>query len=263
VGVTRVMPTFFRFNCRKTETLRAASLHYRTNGINMRVYRLVVVVLVATVVSLLLDGCSSGASRAIERPITIQASTARPSEAPIVTPIAPPNVKETQDTVARLLQGDVTLVAGQNPMVLVGDFNGDSSPDLAVAVKSVSAKLSEVNAALANWTVQDPHHSYVAPKDKSVVVVPPAPKPETVKTGEVLLLVIHGYGPAGWRDPLATQTYLLREAIGTGVEVAKPSQVLAKHFGPFPTPRDVISEMYAGKHGVIYWTGAAYAWHAE
>jgi hypothetical protein len=229
----------------------------------MRVYPLVVVLSVATVVSLLLDGCSSGASRAIEQPITVQASTVRPSEASIVTPIAPPTVKETQDTVARLFQGDVTLVAGQNPMVLVGDFNGDSSLDLAVAVKPVPAKLSEINAALANWTVQDPHRSYVAPKDKSVVVVPPAPKPETVKAEEVLLLVIHGYGAAGWRDPLANQTYLLKETIGSRAEVAKPSQALAKDFGPFPSPRDVISETFAGKHGVIYWTGAAYAWHEE
>ena len=229
----------------------------------MRIYPLVVVVSVATVVSLLLDGCSSGASRSIEQPITVQASTARPSEVPIVSPIAPQTVKETQDTVARLFQGDVTLVAGQNPIVLIGDFNGDSSPDLAVAVKPTPARLSEVNAALANWTVQNPHHSYVAPRDKSVVVLPPAPKPEAVKAGEVLLLVIHGYGAAGWRDPLATQTYLLKEAIGSRAEVAKPSQALAKDFGPFPSPRDVISETFAGKRGVIYWTGAAYAWHEE
>ena len=225
----------------------------------MRVNSFIVVVL-----SLLLNGCSSSGSRAVEQPITVEATTINKSaETALMKPIPSPTVMEAEAIVARLFRGDVAVAGGRKPMVLVGDFNGDSSTDLAVAVKPNPAKLSEVNATLANWTVQDPHRSYVAPKDKSVVVLPPIGKGERVKPGETLLVVIHGCGAEGWRDPLATQTYLLREAIGTGVRVAKPSQALAKDFGPFPSPRDVISENFGGKHGVIYWTGAAYAWHAE
>lgn len=229
----------------------------------MRVYSFTVITLSAVVLSLLLDGCSSSGSRAVEQPITVEAATIKSVGAAVMKPIPPPTLTEAEATVARLFNSDVAVVRGRKPIILVGDFNGDSSTDLAVAVKPNPAKLSEVNATLANWTVQDPHRSYVAPKDKSVVVLPPIGKAERVKPGETLLVVIHGCGAEGWRDPLATQTYLLREAIGTGAEVAKPSQALAKDFGPFPSPRDVISERYAGKHGVIYWTGAAYAWHAE
>jgi hypothetical protein len=229
----------------------------------MRACSLIVVVWSAAVLSLLLNGCSSSGSRAVEQPITVEAANINSAGTAVMKPIPPPTAQETEATVARLFRGDVAVVGGREAMVLVGDFNGDSSTDLAVAVKPKPAKLSEVNAVLANWTVQDPHRSYVAPKGKSVVVLPPAPKAEKVKAGELLLVVIHGYGPAGWRDSLATQTYLLREAIGTGAEAAKPSQALAKDFGPFSSPRDVISEKLAGTHGVIYWTGAAYAWHAK
>jgi len=217
---------------------------------------------IGTTACVLLSGCNSG-NRAVEQPITVEAATVKAVETTAMKPISPPTRKETEERVARIFHGDVSIVGGRQAMVLIGDFNGDSSMDLAVAVRPNPAKLREVNSALANWTVQDPHHSYVAPKDKSVVVVPPIGKPAEVKAGEPLLVVIHGCGADGWRDPLATQTYLLTKAIGSGAKVAKPSQALAKDFGPFPSPRDVISETYAGKHGVIYWTGAAYAWHAE
>jgi hypothetical protein len=217
----------------------------------------------ASIISLALNGCSRNVGRAVEQPITVEAATVKTADTAVMKPIPPPTVKETEATVSRLFRGDVSVLGGRQAMVLTGDFNGDSSMDLAVAVKPNPAKLSEVNAALANWTVQDPHHSYVAPRDKSVVTLPPVEKPEKVKAGETLLVVIHGCGAEGWRDPLASQMYILREAIGTGAHVAKPSPALAKDFGPFPSPRDVISETYTRKHGVIYWTGAAYAWHAE
>jgi hypothetical protein len=229
----------------------------------MRVCFLILVVSSAAVLSLVFNGCSSSGSRTVEGPITVEAATLKSAGTAVMKPIAAPTAQETEAAVARLFKGDVAVVGGRQSMVLVGDFNGDSSTDLAVAVKPNPGKLNEVNATLANWTVQDPHRSYVAPKDKSVVVLPPTEKAEKVKPGETLLVVIHGCGAEGWRDPLATQTYLLRNSVGTGARVAKPSQALAKDFGPFPSPRDVISESYAGKHGVIYWTGAAYAWHAE
>lgn len=243
---------------------QAASLHREANEISMRVFfRLFFGASIFSMISLALNGCSGDVGRTVEQPITAEAATVKAVETAVMKPIPPPTVNETEATVTRLFGGDVTVLRGRQAIVLVGDFNGDSSTDLAVAVKPNPAKLSEINAALANWTVQDPRHSYVAPKNKSVVTLPPIEKPEKVKAGETLLLVIHGCGAQGWRDTLASQMYLLREADGAGVRVAKPSPALAKDFGPFPSPRDVISETYAGKHGVIYWTGAAYAWHAE
>jgi len=95
------------------------------------------------------------------------------------------------------------------------------------------------------------------------VTLPPSPKPEKVRAGETLLVVVHGYGPKGWRDPLAGQTYVLMQAAGKMLQVVKPSSELAKDFGEFPSERDVIAENLSGKYGVIYWTGAAYAWHVE
>jgi hypothetical protein len=212
---------------------------------------------------LLLSACSANANRAVEKPITISAATAKTPEQALPVSIEPPTPEEVEKVVAHLFNRDVSLMAGPRPFVLVGDFNGDNSLDLAVAVRPESTKLDEINAELANWTVQDPRRAYVPPRGKSVEVLPPAPKPEKAKAGENLLAVIHGYGPDGWRDPLASQTYLLKNAVGVRPVVGKPSQALASDFGPFPSPRDVISENFSGQHGVIYWTGAAYAWHAE
>ena len=175
----------------------------------------------------------------------------------------PPTPGEVQATVARVLGSDVFVIGGDKPVALMGDFNGDTYPDLAVAVKPASDKLDDINAELANWLVENPRHSYVAPRNKSTVTLPPSPKPEKVRAGETLLVVVHGYGPKGWRDPLAGQTYVLRQAAGKMLQVAKPSSELAKDFGEFPSARDVIAENLSGKHGVIYWTGAAYAWHVE
>src|SRR5438094_1204500 len=137
----------------------------------MRVYSLIVFVL-----SLLLNGCSSSGSRAVEQPITVEAATIKSAGTAVMKPIPSPTVMEAEAIVARLFRGDVAVAGGRKPMVLVGDFNGDSSTDLAVAVKPNPAKLTEVTATRANRTVQDPHRSYVAPKDKSVVVLPPIGK---------------------------------------------------------------------------------------
>jgi hypothetical protein len=219
-------------------------------------------VFTAAVVLLLLNACTSNSSR-VERPITVEASTAKPPGLPKAVPAPAPTPQEAREVVARLFGEDVVVAGGDTPTVLAGDFNGDDSTDLAVAVKPAPNKLGEINAELANWTVQNPHRSYVPPKDKSVVVLPPPPKPEKVKAGENLLVIIHGHGRQGWRDSLARQVYLLKDAMGPHLGLAKPSEKLIKDFGMFSSSRDVIAEQFDGKRGVIYWTGAAYAWHAE
>jgi hypothetical protein len=212
---------------------------------------------------LVLAGCARNAQRVSEQPIAVQVASAPNSGEATMSPAPPPTPAEVQATVARVLGSDVFVIGGDKPIALMGDFNGDTYPDLAVAVKPASDKLDDINAELPNWLVQNPRHSYVAPRNKSTVTLPPSPKPEKVRRGETLLVVFHGYGPKGWRDPLASQTYLLSQAAGKMLQVSKPSSELAKDFGEFPSARDVIAENLSGKHGVIYWTGAAYAWHVE
>jgi hypothetical protein len=224
--------------------------------------RRMVAVAIAALLLLISTACNRSTHRPSEQPIDSQIlNTNTTPRAPVT--IAPPTPAEIQELIARVLGGNVTLAQGRHSSVLSGDFNGDYYPDLMVAVKPLPNKLEEINSQVANWSVQNPRHSYIPPKNKEVVVLPPIQKPERVRAGETLLLVVHGYGPAGWRDPLATQTYLLRQAAGRSLQIAKPSSALTKDFGEFPSVRDVIAENLNGTRGVLYWTGAAYAWHVE
>ena len=157
--------------------------------------------------------------------------------------------------------GDAVAVDGKVPIFVTGDSNGDRSQDLMVVVRPVGTRLPDINDELANWIIQNPRLAYVPPRSKSVIIFPPTPKPQKVQAGEPLLAVIHGFGAAGWRNPIARQAYLLRQAAGRSHQVAEPSEKLRQDFGRFPSPRQVIAENLGGTRGVLYWTGAAYAWH--
>lgn len=215
---------------------------------------------------LALAGCGPSAKGARERPIPTADATSVPdvpSTSMGVSKTAPPTDQEVQEAVRRVFGDDLLVDAHPGPRFLAGDFNGDASPDILVAVKPVKEKLSEINSDVANWIIQDPQHAYLPPRHQRIVVPPPVPKPEKVRAGETLLAVIHGYGSEGWRDPMARQTYLLREAAGTALRISQPSKKLIRDFGMFPSSRDVVSENLRGSTGVLYWTGSAYAWHPE
>jgi len=211
---------------------------------------------------LLLMACDARPNRLAEKPIESQVWAAKTAVVAPAVPSPPPTPAEIYDTVTRVL-GTNVVVEGKKPVALTGDFNGDSFSDLVVVVTPESNKLADINGELANWQIQAPRRAYVPPRSAEVAVLPNIPRPERVKKGEPLLLVIHGDGPSGWRDPLARQTYLLREVAGDSLEVGKPSAALIRDFGQFPSARDVICETLGGIPGVIYWTGASYAWHAE
>ena len=221
-----------------------------------------------TCVLLLISGlvaCGPASTRVSERPIPSAALSAPvvASAKPVLAPLDPPTAHDVQAAVHRVFADDVVLLDREAPRFSTGDFNGDGSQDLMVAVKPSPRKLAEINNQLANWTIQNPLTAYVPPRHQKVVTMPPVPKPEQVRAGETLLAVIHGYGNAGWRDPLARQAYLLRAAAGSSPTVQQPSPSLLHDFGVFPSPRQVLAEDLGGRRGVLYWTGAGYAWHTE
>src|SRR6185503_12363075 len=89
---------------------------------------------------------------------------------------------------------------------LTGDFNGDSSQDLAVVLQPVPDRIAEMNVHPL-WLLRDPR-------------VPHNPRaPLHVEKDDVLLAVIHGYGANDWRDSQATQTFLLKHVVGTDLRV--------------------------------------------
>ena len=46
-----------------------------------------------------------------------------------------------------------------------------------------------------------------------------------IEKDEVLLAVIHGYGPNDWRDPEATQTFVLKNVVGKDLRVQNRKRV--------------------------------------
>jgi len=140
----------------------------------------------------------------------------------------------------------------QTPNFLAGDFNGDSSEDLAVILKPASGKLDDLNQDFPPWILRD---VFLLPKVGA--------QPMRITTDEQLLAVIHGYGKTGWRDPQATQTYLLKNAVGPAVKAYTKSEVESAAQGK-RVPRlvgDLIGESLRGQSGYLYFNGAQYAWY--
>src|SRR5207244_9621255 len=80
---------------------------------------------------------------------------------------------------------------------------------------------------------------------------------------EALLAVIHGFGPNGWRDSQATQTFLLKNAVGSGMESHQAKDVTAASQGK-KMPQlhgDVIGEVLKATPGYLYFAGANYLWY--
>jgi hypothetical protein len=200
-----------------------------------------------------------------------RAETAKPAVAAntvsAATEVAPPqSTSELQAVTARIYKDAVTVDTGRKDNFVVGDFNGDASQDIAVVVKPGRGMLPELNSEYANWIREDPFEvgKLAAQAHEQQ---PTRKRHKTVITaGDNLLAVIHGYQAAGWRDPKATQTYLLKNAVGEKLSTARFESVLSDTAnGPQLTPRrrDVIHEILNGNSGLLYWTGARYAWHPQ
>lgn len=169
----------------------------------------------------------------------------------------PPDVAEVGGAVERIFKG--ALTAGPAPSFAVGDFNGDDSQDLAVAVTAVPGRLGEVNDELAGWIIKDPFASL--PEGASLYGE--ARRRVLVEESDALLAVIHGYSVQGWRDARATQTYVLKDAAGERISARELKAALAAG-DEAKMPRlvgDVIDETVAGRAGFIYYNGAHYLWY--
>jgi hypothetical protein len=166
---------------------------------------------------------------------------------PFAAALPPPTASEVEDGLRRAFGGAVRPAGALH--VLVGDFNGDGAEDVAVPVSPLPDRLADINDRLANWRVQDAQ----------------APAAEVaVRPQEVLLAVVHGYGPRGWRDQQARQCYLVRHATGPPLETRPRTELLryARRRDEDPgLAGDVILASMGSRPGFVYWTGARYAWH--
>lgn len=159
----------------------------------------------------------------------------------------PPSDAELRTVVKRNYEDVVTIDDSRPTPFMIGDFNGDSSEDIAVVVKP--RKLSDLNSEYVNWILEDPHQLQQASM--------------SVRRNDLLLAVIHGHKGEGWRHEFARQTYLLKNSVGTDLETMSIKQLQSSGDSKrLPALRgDVIREKLNGSGGIIYWTGGKYAWH--
>ena len=179
-----------------------------------------------------------------------------PSPTPASKPSAPPNPTEIRGTVARIFEKAAMPDMSRNPNFAVGDFNGDGSEDLAVAINASDGSLGDINNELANWSLEDPRNTPIPTLTNRV----PPNKRARAEKGDTLLAIIHGVGAGGWRAAEAKQTFVLKN--GAGLQLQTQSSAAArKARQKVPTFRgDVLNETIGGKPGFVFWTGAKYGW---
>ena len=117
-------------------------------------------------------------------------------------------------------------------------------------VRPAPEKIAELNQEYPPWILKDPFS----------VGQPAQPR---ITEQEVMLAVIHGYGPSGWRDPQATQTYLLKNAVGPDLKAYTKSDFLNANAGKNVPglAGDLLAETLRNAAGYLYFTGAQYSWY--
>lgn len=200
-------------------------------------------------ITLIICGCSSGKRAEVEKPPTPQAEAPVPAASPVKIDAAQVvKLPEVQDAVKRVFKDAAVLHPDHKPNFLTGDFNGDRSQDLAVILKP--DKVAEMNQEYPPWMVRDPLSNG-------------APSQLQIKKDEVLLAVIHGYGANDWRDPEATQTFVLKNVVGNDLKVESTKDFVSANTGrKIPRPQgDLIGETLNGTPGYIYYAVSTYSWY--
>jgi hypothetical protein len=177
--------------------------------------------------------------------------------------IPPPTPGEARAAVARVYKDVVSLDSIRDPGFAVGDFNGDGSQDIAVVVKPIKEKIPDINQELAGWLLRDartdraPEPLMQRNRDEQ------KSRPLVTERDETLLVVVHGYGPEGWRNPEAQISYLVKNAASGNIKAQAKKSVLRANKGrPIPPLiGDVINGKIAGTQGFVYYTGSSYGWY--
>jgi hypothetical protein len=169
---------------------------------------------------------------------------------------------EARASLERVYKQVVTVDESRADSFVTGDFNGDGSGDLAIAVKPSRDTLGEINSEFTNWIVADPRVAVPFDPNQKKQTPPPA-GPVKIEQSDALLAIVHGHGPEGWRSPQATQTYLLKGVAAQGLRAVAvrdypPALVVRKNLD---AKADIISGKLAGTDGFLYWSRGKYVWH--
>ena len=195
-------------------------------------------------------GCSSKTSRLVEAPPAYQPSPASPQMK--MPNVVSAKLAEVHAAVRRVFKDAAVVDSTFNPSFMTGDFNGDSSQDVAVILKPAPDKLAEMNEQYPAWLLRDP------------LLIGNQQRPElNVQEHDVLLAIIHGYGENDWRDSQATQTYLLKNVVGSNLSVKSAKEFQNAHKGR-RLPRaqgDLIEETLRGSDGYLYYASSNYSWY--
>ena len=214
-------------------------------------FRIGMAVLFAICISL--SGCVKTEETVYEEPPAPQAAQDGEPEQPRQTlKLPPPELDEVREAVKRVFKDAALIDTDRKPIFIAGDFNGDLSEDIAVNVKPAPGKLPDMNEEFPAWMLKDPF----AP-------IKPGMPPLHVEENEALLAVIHGYGAQGWHDAQATQTYLLKNAVGSGMRAHRGNEFASANRGKrLPLLQgDLIGEVLRGAQGYLYYTGPTYCWY--
>ena len=188
----------------------------------------------------------SGCSKSHPQPIATASGT------PQVSSERPDTSAQVNEAVRRVFKDAAIVDPEHNPNFIIADFNGDGSKDLAVILKARPDQLEEMNQQYPPWILRDPF-----------IVSQPGAPPLKITSNETLLAVIHGFGPQGWQDPQATQTYLLKNSVGREITSKTKTEVVNANLQK-PAPRlagDSIAETLRGHSGYLFFNGAQYSWY--
>jgi rhodanese-related sulfurtransferase len=208
---------------------------------------------ILALICVLVSACSTSKPVAVEEPLTPQASAPPPTAQPVKLDAArAPKLPEVQDAIKRVFKDAAVLDSNHNPNFLAGDFNGDASQDLAVILKPVPDKVSELNQEYPPWLLRDPRTTGGGARQQL-----------RIARDEVLLAVIHGYGANDWRDPQATQTFVLKNVVGNDLRVQSTKDFVSANSGRrLPRPQgDLIGETVNGTAGYLYYAVSTYSWY--